>query len=735
MDMNKGRFCPTVYPLAYYSSVKRTPFIGEVVVDDDTYDIGYWDQDENGIWKTYFRTKEIQAILDKYENDTTFISSRAFNETGVIRRFFYNQERLECWLDKSIDATKYDYFAIRTTYPIKGKRRYVSGYSDSDGLDYLNALIPIVKDENNQIVGKITNHIKPSHWYTIEYYDSAKEKIFELNYLSQPSYKTTILDSLRLTGSYTSKGTIEDNVDRYANSVVHKVDLMFNQQLEKRGDTYRAFIYKGQKFSDLKYTFLFSLAGGYLTSAESDNEETQERTQITGSVNTDELGVYPLLIKYKYVKANKYVDIRKKITVPYQNYSFDSPDIIKIDHSSGYDRTYNKVSIRVVGEQNTSTITDLEEFKFERNGDEDIVTVPSSVLGFGRNIIEVYYTERNTNPLVDIPDFYFSFPVEVEVIEDPSPTIKAVIPAGYVVSLTAGRYEINLKLFALFSDNKIYDVTEDTTFSGFNPTLFAQTQNITATISYGMFKQKIYSVGRFNLYCSDPILSSNNARVVINDSTVRILLYDSEMLKPAIVAENSAFQTISFEDLISSPSMQINGTPTHIRVIDIQDTSKEFTKIVDNLNDFSYRDKIVNDVYYVPNVYYGSDGQRVYFKNNKYYTSEDYIEEYHGNVERGSMTLGEIVDELDQSSIDFYTYYGYSIDGGKTILTEEQKSIVCTSGTLVKFSDHLLSKVYIRSEKIFVLTRNKPFLIEGLEKKEDGSFVTTGALVHFAYSA
>ena len=152
--------------------------------------------------------------------------------------------------------------------------------------------------------------------------------------------------------------------------------------------------------------------------------------------------------------------------------------------------------------------------------------------------------------------------------------------------------------------------------------------------------------------------------------------------------------------------MAFNGhSPTHIRVREVEDSTKLYTDIVDSVYNLNYINALIIPVYKSP--------------------EED-------------TTLGEVIDSTQIDGFDNYTFQYYSIDGGMNPVTSEDRNIVCPKNKLIKFinpadEEVFLSKVYTKNASIFSVSKDKPFLVEGYYKdNETGKYICTGGIIHYA---
>ena len=748
MDFNKGRFIPNINPLSAFgkdTTDARSPFDGEVCIDDDN-NIGYWITDYTGAWKFINRTQFYQEYLNKYEKDTTFSASKAFNSNEIIRRLFYNKETLKCWLDDNNDVSNYSYYAIKSIKNVNGKQRYISGIDPHDGLDYLNALIPIGE------IGNLSFEIFPNIWYSVEFYDSDKKYKSTINYISYPSKIMPIEKNLRQDG-------IENDI-RNSHKRLIDVSVKFNQSLGKN----KGFIYLNQNISDLKCSIVKNMSGGFICNAnpgriykkikiindtetdillsdmlnytpedyngnvfeffsfDKSNKITSEeatstvverktsielyevylsevernsRITLNGFDNIDntKIGVYNCNVIYSYIKTNNKtksfnVSIFNTLILDTKN-----DKVLSIKKDNEY--TFESIQIKF----GNSDFKSIYSYNITSDDDYYYISIPKEELGLGQVIIKISYTSINENSLVDVSDLKLSIPVTVEVKEDDYPDIISFIPAGYITNPGRGLYYINLKFFALFDNGNLYDVTDMVTIEqDINKSSFGITQNCTVSISVD--KLKLYKhTYSFTLFCEDPSITGNNSRILINGNTSpKALVYDGYNFKLGKINGNS-YSLISLNELIESePSIRVNGIPTHISVVDIEHSELQYTPIVENINDLVYIDRLV-------------------YKQNEV------------NKNDNDITIGQIIDNSKYEPINNYVFIGYSIDG-VNVISEEDRNINIKKGELVE-----IYRIYMKNQTIYSASKDKSFLVKGYRKDENGKYISTGAVIHYAISA
>lgn len=761
MDYNKGRFVPTINPLSIFSEKDaRTPFEGELCVDEETNDIGFWRKNPNtNMWENISRTKDILKNLNAYEDDTTFPAARAFIADGLIHRFYYNKIDLVCWLDESVSNSEYKYYAIRSVKKINGKQRYITGDKPHDGSDYLNALTDISKRAT------LVFEILPNDWYTVEFYDANKSYKASINYISYPSKNMPIERNIRDTGAK----KIGNNLVRDMDTRLIDVAVKFNQG----NGLNSAYLYVGQSIDDLKVSVIKRMADGHTCVAEKDiaalgyvieNDSDTDKTlkemldsivpeaeartfkywslnksdeatlevltstvvpangtkkfdvyammeSINGienrirydgfdKINTWHTGEYDCNVLFDYIKTDDSVSKKYKVEA-YTVSVVDSNDVvIDLDGSSG-SRNYVSILVQQIG---TNEFVEVSDYELSNNDGVDHIVIPRDYFGFGRNIIKITYTESINQPLIQVNDLTLFIPVKVVVKEDDYFDIDKFIPAGYVTNPGRGLYYINLKYFAHYTNGRIEDITNTDrveVISPVNKSGFGVTQAVKVRV-YVDHIRRVYHDYEFTVFCTDPAISGNNSRVIINNnSNPRILFYNGSRFSLGAFGTSGSQVSVPLSSILDSSVMSFNGNkPTHIRIREIEDSTKLYTDIVDTEDSLIYASKLVIPLYISPS-------------ENK--------------------TLGEIVDSLENNTLDNFNFQYYSIDGN-TAITELDRNIVCPKNTLVKFNDIFLSEVHMKNTSIFSVSKDKPFLVEGYYKDETGKYVCTGGIIHYAQS-
>ena len=763
MDYNKGRFIPNINPLSIFTQEDaRSPFEGELCVDENTNDISFWKKNkETNLWENISRTKEIQKYLDNYEDDKTFPAARAFIADGIIHRFYYNKLDLTCWLDDSVKNDEYKYYAIKSVRKINGYQRYITGEKPHDGFNYENALTDITKEAN------VVFELAPNIWYTVEFYDENKKYKASINYISYPSKSMPIELELKATGSK----TVGSDMIRFMDTRVINVLAKFNQS---KGYN-EAYLYLNQSVDDLKASIVKRMADGHVCTMEydisklgfvianeSENEMTlknlldgispeaenkifkcwsldgkteastevlsstivppngskkydvyalmesvdgiKDRIQYVGfdKIDTSVEGQYDCSILFDYIKTNS-VSKKFKVDTFIQTVVDKKDVVIEIENTSDK-RTYTSVLIEPIGNKEYANIQD---FELVRENGIDKIIISNDHFGFGRNAVKIIYTEIVDDPLVSTSNLTLSIPVKVTVKQDDYFDIDKFIPTGYISNPGRGLYYINLKYFAHFENGRIEDITDKVeVLQPVNKALFGVTQTVSVRV-YVDHINKIYHEYTFTVLCADPALAGNNSRIIINgNNTPRILYYDGKRFSLGAFNASGNQVSVPLESLLTSQAMAFNGhSPTHIRVREVEDSTKLYTDIVDSVYNLNYINALIIPVYKSP--------------------EED-------------TTLGEVIDSTQIDGFDNYTFQYYSIDGGMNPVTSEDRNIVCPKNKLIKFinpadEEVFLSKVYTKNASIFSVSKDKPFLVEGYYKdNETGKYICTGGIIHYA---
>ena len=762
MDYNKGRFVPTINPLSIFSQKDaRTPFEGELNVDEETNDIGFWRKNPtSNLWENISRTKEILEKLNVYEEDTTFPAARAFIADGLIHRFYYNKLDLVCWLDTSVSNSDYKYYAIRSVKKINGKQRYITGNAPHDGSNYLDALTDI--SEKASLVFEIL----PNDWYTVEFYDVNKKHKASINYISYPSKVMPIERDLKATGAKEIESKLVRNIDTRLIDVAVK----FNQS----NGLNSAYLYKNQSVNDLKATVIKRMADGHTCTAEEDiaaigfiikNESGEDKTLKTmlegitptaesrvfkywsldkqteansevltstvvpgngsktfdvyammesvngiedrirfsgfDNITTWRTGEYDCTVLFDYIKTDSSVSKKYKVDM-YAISVVDNKDVVVSLDNASENRNYVSVLVQQIG---TNQFVNIEDYEITHEDGIDNIVIPRDYFGFGRNIVKISYTESIQNPLIKVNDLTLFIPVKVTVKEDDYFDIDKFIPAGYVTNPGRGLYYINLKYFAHFTNGRIEDITDSDrveVISPVNKSTFGATQAVKVRV-YVDHIRRVYHDYEFTVFCADPAISGNNSRVIINNnSNPRILFYNGNSFTLGAFGTGGIQTSVPISSVLDSSVMSFNGNkPTHIRIREVEDSTKVYTDIVDSVNKLVYANKLVIPLYKSP--------------------TED-------------TTLGELIDSLASNTYDNYNFQYYSINGGESTITQEERSLICPKNKLVKFNENLLSEVHVKNTSIYSVSKDKPFLVEGYYKDETGKYVCTGGIIHYAQS-
>ena len=780
MDYNKGRFVPDTYPLSMFSEDgARTPFEGEVCIDDNN-DIYYWKQNSTtNVWEKHSRTKDIQDYLDGYEEDTTFPAAKAFISNEILHRMFYDHENMKLWIDGSVSVSEYVYYAVKSISKINGKQRYVTGTEPNDGLENTFALFKL-GDKATTIFP-----ISASTWYAVEFYDEDKDLRSTINFMSYQCKNMPIEKNLRQNEAKTVNG----NLIRLMDNRIIDFSVRFNQSLGEN----KGFIYKNQPISVLKASVIKKMADGHrcysnmdiypmpITISNSTGEsitlnsyiesigtpETEGRIfkawstdgktystleELNSVVNPGEskviyalmeseesadnrislygfdkidntvLGDYECYVNYTYIKTNgetkKYkIDVEQVVVVDNNDVSID----IENENSN---REYVSVYVEQIGDASYNTEI---EYEFTSADGIDTITIPRSYFGFGRNIVKIIYSESNKEPLVKVDDLTIPIKVTVTVKEDDYRKIDKFIPAGYITNPSRGLYVLNMKYFAHYDDGILEDVTEKVIPLVAPKSSFGELQSCKVKIQLDRLGL-VFNTYDFTVYCTDPSISGNNSRVVINGTQAsRILFYNGTSFALGLFESDNTQVKTTIDELLSSNALRFNGhSPTHIKVVEVEDFSKAYTDIVDNEDNLIYIQKLKIPMYISP---------------------------------KQDITLGQIIDELSDTSItsvnDYsfnyssatgvgignynnYSFQYFSINGGNSEVTSVDRNIICKKDKLISFDvDGVKTfpmEVHTKNVSIFSVSKDKPFLVEGYYKDENGKYVCTGCIVHYAQS-
>lgn len=728
MQTNKGRLIPNIRPLSFLDDNPRSPYDGELMYDDETNDIYFWVKDEHNVWVKHSRTAEIQEVLDSYgeSGDNTFQNAEAFYDNGVIHRFFYSQVGQKVWLDRTIDISKYAYYAIIGIGLDKGVHKYLTGTEDSDGTDYLKALIP-----TSEKYGTLTKYVMPNTWYTVEFYNAKKVKINSVNYLSFQSFNMPI-DIKAETGILTNTPS--------------NVKLTFSR-MDKNGE---GLIFTDQDISELKPKLTVIMADGHTVEI-TDKEEIE----LEGLENIDltKPGDYILGAKYDVFKnnTNEVMTISKKYkeVVTYLGSKDQTPNV-KIKLASNGDGWSNRdiKSVEVLGIGNDDYVTTTYTSETDSAGNT-IISIPNTYFKIERNVVRITYTEDTEYKQLEVDSLKVQVYNTVHVVEHHALTYTKFYPVGYVVE-EDGINVVKYRFFVLQSNNTIREITDDVTIT-YPENYTSNTANRLVASFFG------YEVTFFSFY-RDINQSGAVKRVLTSTNQSDLLNHPDEEEKPVLVysTTNSTLTVAKGTfDKTSTANIDyilglISEDADYVRVKSIRESVDYLTDYVDT-DTFSYLPSfseysrfnnpeeldyvsIVNSTKNITN--YSRSYELVKYKN---ITIENTL---------STRTLKELLQDLTYPTDSFGTFIGYSItnDG---LLTEDQENTEIKLGdkmhifayfskdfvegdTVPKYFGGLLKVNY--TLKKYNMQAGDSFLVEGYKRESSGKYTCLGAVVCHASS-
>lgn len=728
MQTNKGRLIPNIRPLSFLDDNNRSPYDGELMYDDKTNDIYYWAKDEHNVWVKHSRTAEIQEVLDSYgeSGDNTFQNAEAFYDNGVIHRFFYSQVGQKVWLDRTIDISKYAYYAILSIGLDKGVHKYITGTEDSDGTDYLKALIPTTEKR-----GTLTKYVLPNTWYTVEFYNAKKVKLNSVNYLSYQTYDMPI-DIKPEDGTLTNTPS--------------NVKLTFST-MDKNGE---GLLFTDQQISDLKPKLTVIMADGHtveITDPEDMDLEGLDNIDLTKP------GDYVLGAKYDVFENNKneVTTISKtyKKVVTYIGSKEQTPNV-EITLASNGEGWENRVikTVEVLGIGNDDYVPAEYTSTKKENGDT-LISISNKYFKIERNVVKITYTEDTKYKQIDVQSLKIQVYNTVHVVEHHALTYTKFYPVGYVEEEN-GVNVVKYKFFVLQDNNSIRNITDNVTIT-YPDNYTSNTANRLVASFFG------YEVPFFSFF-RDINQSGSVKRVLTSTNQSDLLNHPDEADKPVLVYSTTAGTLTVAKgsyDKTSTANIDyilglISDKAEFIRVKSIRDTVEYLTDFEDS-NTFSYLPgfseysrfnnseplsyvSIVNSTKNVAN--YSRSYELVKYKN---ITIENTL---------STRTLKELLQDLPYPTDDFGTFIGYSVtnDG---LLTEAQENTTIKLGdkihifayfskefnegdTVPKYFGGLLKVNY--TLKKYSMRAGDPFLVEGYKKESSGKYTCLGAVVCHASS-
>lgn len=732
METRKGRLIPNVKPLEFfYEENSRSPFEGEINYDSDK-NIGFWLKNQNNIWECHSKTKELQDQIDAYgeTGDNTFQNAFAFYESNKIHRFFFSQVGQKIWLDNSVDISKFAYYAVLSIGLDKGINRYVTGLVDSDGSDFEKALIP-----TSRKYGHLTKDIMVNTWYTVEFYDENKEKVYSVNYLAYQAFTMPI----DLAGE-----------EHGVTNTITKVSLTFNQVKDGKG-----YLYVNQPLSELKPKLILTMADGHIVEI-----DDVSKMNLSGldAVNNSEVGEYKVRAEYNIFDGDTSASTifkTYKENVLYlhtQDEHVDVSVVVPKSDNTLYNRLYKEVRVRGIGNDNYISVLD---FVVSTDSDgNDVITIPYTYFKLEKNNVVVYYTEQTNEKRVNAKSLHVQTEGYVRVIEKPEFTYKKFYPVGYVDSEN-GTNVVKYKFFILTNTDDVAEITEDVTVAYPDSYTSGVTNRLVASF-YGL------NVVFFSFF-RDINLAGSSKRVLTS-------INQSELLTNPDSTERPLLLCTTLQD-----NEMRTGIGTFVRADDLP--MSEFVAYITNQTVDAIRIRAIkNKTLFISDyasatpisiVPYYKEYRRLYNRNvvtvgeegAKYTTQTNYVKSYrlikyknvtvsNKSVDGGEVsdkTLKEILQVMPIPTSDFGTFIGYSLNNS-TILTDDEENIVIKAGKVIhmfaffaadvtdsdtipaNFPGHL-EITHSLSRSAIRLNKDDPLLVEGYAKLPNGNYKCLGAVV------
>lgn len=732
METRKGRLIPNLNPLAFfYEENARPPFEGELSFDSNS-NIGFWVKNQNNVWEFHAKTKDLQEEVDSYgeTGDNTFQNAQAFYESGVIHRFYFNQVGQKVWLDKSVDVSKFAYYAILGIGLDKGSHRYVTGLVDSDGSDFEKALIP-----TSRKYGTLTKDIKLNTWYTVEFYNENKEKVYSVNYLAYQSFAMPI----------DLAGETEDKTN-----TITGVSLTFNQVKNGKG-----LLYIGQPISELKPILVLTMADRHQVIV---TDVSKMNLKGLGSVDNSEEGEYTIRAEYdifgnEEAAASTIFKTFKETVLYLHSKSSMVPVTVTIPKSDStrFGRVYKEVRVRGIGDTDYTTVADYT-VSVDADGNDQI-TIPYNYFKLEKNNIIVSYTEQTDQHVVDSKSLHVQAECNLVVAERPQFTYKKFYSVGYVESEN-GANVVKYKFFILTNEDDIVDITDITELTYPDEYTSGRVNRIVASFKgrtevFFSYFRDINATG-----ASRRVLTSSNQNELLTnpDTTDRPLLLCSTLQDNELRAGIGTF-TGSSEAAYSYIADNIGLSVDAIRI-----------RMIRNKTSFISDYATTTPISIVP---FYKEFRRLYNRYTatvaeegaKITSQPNYVKTYrlvkYKNVTVSNKpiddepvsdkTLKELLQVMTTPVSDFGTFIGYSVNNA-TLLTEEEENTVIKAGTSVhifaffaidvnedyeipgNFPGHLEIK-HTLSRSSIRLNKDDPLLVEGYAKTSDGQYKCLGAVV------
>ncbi len=782
MIENKGRFIPNIHDLSYYGKADtRSPFEGELCVDANTKDVYYWYKDENNIWHSVSRTKEIQNVLDGYVKQAVFDGAKSIYQDGQICRLFYDLSNRKVWLNDGFDNSKFSYYTVKAPYYILGEKRYVTGKID----ELEKVLTPIGQ------IAESVHEIYSGLWYIVEFYDENKNLKLTKPYLSTPikqiSFDNVLSDTSLISVSLSFNQTDSDGnpvlykgqdisvlkpklVLKYLNGVKTEIEELhryesinlrsFNpsktllQNLEENDSTYQ-YIEESNgnipwvisEYLNLDYTPISSTqqaeVGTYIRHLiPKDIYDGRFYIENMNKIDSSVVGnSFNCTANYVYIKPKTENLLHRTENFNIQFYGQNSVSFT-VGKESTRVKTIKSIKVRLIGKTESVVVPlDSESVNTVVNDDNSVtITIPTSYYETGRNLISISYDETNENPAVVIPPFVVSVPFTVKIVDEPYHDVIRTVLATKLSS-ESSNYALEFFVYAILDNFEIRNVTNEVEWVvPYDNSLHGTDQNVTYRIYVDSLK-KIYKTYTTKVSIVDPRISGNSSNpktkisgrfpytmVYTNNANVNGSTVGVFKVVPATTgSDGTSVTTISFNDLLNLPEFTLNGIKAE--AIDVYDLKtigygNAYISTAESLNDLCFR-KEIEAVFQVS----PSDSMKWYevFDLVEHYNIQDYTREDYGKTSGESTTLVKSYETVIE--VDAY--------GNETKHKVEKWSTVQLGddipqsqiGKIVTFKEF-----YKRDVTSAILTVNKPLIVVGKAYDETNKrYICTGAAFFYAY--
>ncbi len=782
MIENKGRFIPNIHDLSYYGKADtRSPFEGELCVDANTKDVYYWYKDENNIWHSVSRTKEIQNVLDGYVKQAVFDGAKSIYQDGQICRLFYDLSNRKVWLNDGFDNSKFSYYTVKAPYYILGEKRYVTGKID----ELEKVLTPIGQ------IAESVHEIYSGLWYIVEFYDENKNLKLTKPYLSTPikqiSFDNVLSDTSLISVSLSFNQTDSDGnpvlykgqdisvlkpklVLKYLNGVKTEIEELhryesinlrsFNpsktllQNLEENDSTYQ-YIEESNgnipwvisEYLNLDYTPISSTqqaeVGTYIRHLiPKDIYDGRFYIENMDKIDSSVVGnSFNCTANYVYIKPKTENLLHRTENFNIQFYGQNSVSFT-VGKESTRVKTIKSIKVRLIGKTESVVVPlDSESVNTVVNDDNSVtITIPTSYYETGRNLISISYDETNENPAVVIPPFVVSVPFTVKIVDEPYHDVIRTVLATKLSS-ESSNYTLEFFVYAILDNFEIRNVTNEVEWVvPYDNSLHGTDQNVTYRIYVDSLK-KIYKTYTTKVSIVDPRISGNSSNpktkisgrfpytmVYTNNANVNGSTVGVFKVVPATTgSDGTSVTTISFNDLLNLPEFTLNGIKAE--AIDVYDLKtigygNAYISTAESLNDLCFR-KEIEAVFQVS----PSDSMKWYevFDLVEHYNIQDYTREDYGKTSGESTTLVKSYETVIE--VDAY--------GNETKHKVEKWSTVQLGddipqsqiGKIVTFKEF-----YKRDVTSAILTVNKPLIVVGKAYDETNKrYICTGAAFFYAY--